>query len=409
MSINSVSNSTISSDQLNKIFASFKKVTDQKIAEVKENIAKDPDAYFVPESAVSRVKGDELLANAGLQPAPGMWYDGGGNVPSSPNVVNTITAADYTLDSPAQDEALRTMYLHDNINKSIQGFMDNYGFAIPEGATLSIKVLSAPPDGMPTFQVTGTGDDAEDAMITKYLNHDGHGQAIIEDIQMVNDYNNVPQTKLQTEKFMAGNMVKMYGGTHDKLADLSLQDGQIVGATGELAGMINAKTPEEMMKVMEPDKPYDAYTAKMLWGDAQNEISQLKDVLAAGPDTIPDISGTVQYRDGSLYETNVKYGFGSDQFASWYPTLANIKVSVGGNVDETPVQESKNISYEQASIDLRNAPVVPLNSAQQSGGSTNASSQSLRAQLAYMAIEAFVSNSGNSGTSNLFTNLFSKA
>ena len=86
------------------------------------------------------------------------------------------------------------------------------------------------------------------------------------------------------------------------LEDLSLVNGELVGANEKLTGIFNSKIEDV------GEDLYRYYRAMLV---------KVKELKAYGDSKIADLEGSIDFRNGSLIDRDVKYGFAPEQFDAW--------------------------------------------------------------------------------------------
>lgn len=183
-------------------------------------------------------------------------------------------------------------------DKNIQNFLKANGVDLPAGVKLNIQILSSDPSTGYQFKVTGSGDPRFDAMFTSELNQSPliAGDSIVDALHLFNQGTQAEEEKIDAEIF-----VQRYGGDGASLNTLSMKNGQIVGASSELQNMVDAKTPDDMVKAMYPaGTELTPQQSQMLYDGIQNDLNMLKNVLSVGPSNIPDLTGFLTYSNGKL-------------------------------------------------------------------------------------------------------------
>lgn len=224
------------------------------------------------------------------------------NEPQSGDVFTYTAKGEYETDGPVDPDIQKQHQSSDEA--SVQKMLKDLGVTLPEDVSFNIEIVTNQPGVLNRFQVSGTGDSNLDTLIAHALdiNLDGAGGAAIDMLNV--DH---PGTQLEVDKQNAEGTVYMWGGSGASLDKLSLgQDGQIEGVdpSSELYKILHAKTPEEVVGIVDPDlKSNPRYSPDLvngIYAGIENEIDVLKTVLAAGPDNIPDLSGALKFSGGHL-------------------------------------------------------------------------------------------------------------
>lgn len=154
------------------------------------------------------------------------------------------------------------------------------------------------------IQVSGIDDEEKRAKIEAVLNAEENLgfrlQASIQDVRQFNgNYDSMVYKKWYVNRFL-----KETAG--QSLEDLSLVNGELVGANEKLAGIFNSK-PEDVGDDL--SRYYQAMKLKVI------------ELKAYGDSNIADMAGCIDFQNGSLIDKDVKYGFGPEQFKLWFANL----------------------------------------------------------------------------------------
>ncbi|MGE5604997.1 MAG: DUF4885 family protein [Bacteroidota bacterium] len=150
------------------------------------------------------------------------------------------------------------------------------------------------------IQVSGIDDEAKRAKIEAVLNAEENlGFRLQSTIQGVRQFNGNYDAMVY-QKWYVNLFLKENAG--QSLEDLSLVNGELVGANQKLTGIFNSKIEDV------GEDLYRYYRAMEV---------KVKALKAYGDSKIADLEGSIDFQNGSLIDKNVKYGFGPEQFKAW--------------------------------------------------------------------------------------------
>ncbi|MGR3205139.1 DUF4885 domain-containing protein [Bacillus glycinifermentans] len=190
------------------------------------------------------------------------------------------------------------------LSSTIEETLSKNGITLAENENIQIHV-----DGKNHITVEGTFDDQKRAQIEKALNGvEELGARLLSHSDYVGEQNGKPVDKVAYEKWHVNEFLKTMAGL--TLSDVSLNEaGDIIGGNEKLEKVIQAAA--------NPKSDLDRSCGNML--------KKLKNVLAKGPDAIPDRSASFGYSGGTLIDLNVSKGFSAARIDEWLddPFLRN--------------------------------------------------------------------------------------
>ncbi len=194
-----------------------------------------------------------------------------------------------------QSVALKNLEDRQTYNQLIKDALANEGIKLSAGDKLT---LTFDKDGQ--VSVSGISDQTKKAKIEATLNNalKDDSTGLMMHILSVKSMNGQEIPEILT-KWMVYDFIKEQAG--QDISELKLVDGVITGANEKLQEILDGKVD---------------------FGDnseyAQEILSKLKSVLAAGTDKIPDMELSIDYQNGSLVDIGVDNGFGPAQLSTWF-------------------------------------------------------------------------------------------
>ncbi|MFO6497150.1 MULTISPECIES: DUF4885 domain-containing protein [Bacillus] len=193
--------------------------------------------------------------------------------------------------------AIYSLYVdRQRLSSTIEETLSENGITLAENESIQIHI-----DEKNNITVEGTLDDQKRVQIEKALNGvEQLGARLLSHSDYVDEQNGKPVDKAAYEKWHVNEFLKTMAGL--TLSDVSLNEaGDIIGG--------NEKLEKVMQAAANPKSDLDRSCRSML--------KKLKNVLAKGPDTIPDRSATFGYSGGTLMDLNVSKGFSTGELEEW--------------------------------------------------------------------------------------------
>lgn len=150
------------------------------------------------------------------------------------------------------------------------------------------------------IQVSGIDDEEKRAKIEAVLNaEENMGFRLLQTIQNTKQFNG-NYDPMVYKKWYVNRYLKENAG--QSLEDLSLVNGELVGANEKLTGIFNSKIED---------------VGEDLYRYHRAMLAKVKELIVYGDSKIADLEGSIDFQSGSLIDRDVKYGFGPEQFNAW--------------------------------------------------------------------------------------------